>query len=600
MTSSDLVLIGSYNPRLVVLSVLMAILASYTALDLAGRVNTARGGAWLSWLIGGSVAMGIGIWSMHYVGMLAFGLPIPIQYDWPTVLLSLLVGILSSAVALSMVSRRVMGSPRAWTASIFMGGGIAALHYTAMAAMRVSAMCHYSPPVVALSVVLAIVFSLISLWLTFLFRNDLTGWRWRKAAGALLMGVAISAMHYTGMAAASFTRSTKLPDLSHAVSVSSVGTAGVTIVVVMVLGIALLTSLADRFQKQRALLDELFEQAPQAVALMNADNRVVRVNREFTRIFGYVPQEAIDRSLSELIGVDESRDEDQKSTDQVAPGQQGDAEGVRRRKDGSRLHVAMIHVPVSVTGGLVAVYAIYRDISERKRAEEELQHSFDQLRALAARLQTVREEERTRVAREIHDELGQALTAIKIDLTALLRELPTDKGPVVQRNQSVLKRLDETIQSVRKIATELRPGILDDLGLVAAVEWAAEEFQARTGTKCRVSLPDGDIAMDPERATALFRIFQETLTNVARHANATEVNARLGKDNGDLFLEVHDNGQGIDEEELSAGRSLGIMGMRERALLLRGDFTIRGVPGKGTTVKVRIPNTDSKQPEAGQ
>jgi signal transduction histidine kinase len=163
-----------------------------------------------------------------------------------------------------------------------------------------------------------------------------------------------------------------------------------------------------------------------------------------------------------------------------------------------------------------------------------------------------------------------------------------------------LKRLDETIQSVRKIATELRPGILDDLGLVAAVEWAAEEFQARTGTKCRVSLPDGDIAMDPERATALFRIFQETLTNVARHANATEVNARLGKDNGDLFLEVHDNGQGIDEEELSAGRSLGIMGMRERALLLRGDFTIRGVPGKGTTVKVRIPNTDSKRPEAGQ
>jgi signal transduction histidine kinase len=212
----------------------------------------------------------------------------------------------------------------------------------------------------------------------------------------------------------------------------------------------------------------------------------------------------------------------------------------------------------------------------------------------------VREEERTRVAREIHDELGQALTAIKIDLTALLRELPTDKGPVVQRSQSVLKRLDETIQSVRKIATELRPGILDDLGLVAAVEWAAEEFQARTGTKCRVSLPDGEIAMDPERATALFRIFQETLTNVARHANATEVNARLGTENGDLVLEVHDNGQGIDEKELLAGRSLGIMGMRERAWLLHGDFTIGSVPGQGTTVKVRIPNTDSKRPEAGQ
>jgi signal transduction histidine kinase len=152
-----------------------------------------------------------------------------------------------------------------------------------------------------------------------------------------------------------------------------------------------------------------------------------------------------------------------------------------------------------------------------------------------------------------------------------------------------LKFLDEAIQSVRRIATDLRPGVLDDLGLVAAVEWAAEEFQARTGIQCHVSLPDVDIAMDPERATALFRIFQETLTNVARHANATQVNVKLVQ-NCDLSLEVRDNGKGMPEKQLSAGQSLGILGMRERALLLGGELTISGGPGKGTIVKVRIPN----------
>jgi signal transduction histidine kinase len=247
------------------------------------------------------------------------------------------------------------------------------------------------------------------------------------------------------------------------------------------------------------------------------------------------------------------------------------------------------HPVVNETGDVVEFTGTVMDVTESKRAEEALQRSFDQLHALTAQLQRVREEERTRVAREIHDELGQALTAIKLDVTALVRELPADQGPAVQRSQSILKLLDETILSVQRISTELRPGILDDLGLAAALEWAAEEFEARTGTKCRIGMPGEDITLDPDRATALFRIFQETLTNVARHAKATEVNVRLGKENDDLVLEIHDNGLGIREEQLSAGRSLGILGMRERALLLGGELTIQGVPGGGTTVRVRIP-----------
>ncbi len=218
------------------------------------------------------------------------------------------------------------------------------------------------------------------------------------------------------------------------------------------------------------------------------------------------------------------------------------------------------------------------------------EQSLAQLRALAARLQIVREEERARTAREIHDELGQALTAIKLELTALLRNPPSNEGPVGHQSRSILKLVDQAIQSVQRIGTELRPGILDDLGLAAALEWAAEDFQTRTGTKCEISLPDGGILLDPERATALFRIFQETLTNVARHAEATEVQARLAKENGNLVLEIRDNGKGASEEQLSDKSSLGILGMRERVLLLGGTLTISSILGKGTTVRVLIPD----------
>src|ERR1700682_4097240 len=227
MTSSGPVMIGSYDHFLVILSVLIAILASYTALDLAGRVTASRGWARLCWLTGGAISMGIGIWSMHYTGMLAFSLPVPVQYDWPTTLLSLLAGILHSAVALFVVSRRVMGPLRALAGGIFMGAAIATLHYTGMESMRLAGMCRYSPAMVSLSVVLAVAGSLLSLWMAFHFRNEVPGRRLRKAASALLMGAAIVSMHYTAMAAASFTRAAMVPDLTHAVNVSSLGIAGI-------------------------------------------------------------------------------------------------------------------------------------------------------------------------------------------------------------------------------------------------------------------------------------------------------------------------------------------------------------------------------------
>src|SRR5713226_837684 len=260
MTSPDMVLAGSYDYLLVALSATIAILASYAALDLAGRVTAARGKARLLWLCGGAIAMGFGIWSMHYIGMLAFRLPIPVQYDWPTVLLSLLAAILASGVALFVVSRQKMGVIRASLGSILMGSAIAAMHYIGMAAMRLPAMCHYSPSRFILSVVLAIVISFVALWLTFHFRGDPTAWSWRKTISALVMGAAIPVMHYTGMAAASFTASMSgHQDLSHAISVSSLSVAGISIVTFVVLGSVLLTSLRfDSLSNTRQLTVRYF------------------------------------------------------------------------------------------------------------------------------------------------------------------------------------------------------------------------------------------------------------------------------------------------------------------------------------------------------
>src|SRR5467141_1433265 len=220
--------------------------ASYAALDLAGRVTAASGWTRAIWLLGGAGASGTGIWSMHYIGMLAFILPIPVAYHWPTVLLSLFAAILASVVGLGVVSRQKMGWFRALAGSVVMGAGIASMHYIGMAAMRLPAVCHFSSFLVVLSVVFAVLISLAALWITFHFRDEKTGIGWEKLAGAVVMGAAIPVMHYTGMAAASFTASGLPVDLSDAVSISALGTAGIVAVTFIVLGLALLTSSVDR------------------------------------------------------------------------------------------------------------------------------------------------------------------------------------------------------------------------------------------------------------------------------------------------------------------------------------------------------------------
>lgn len=238
--------------------------------------------------------------------------------------------------------------------------------------------------------------------------------------------------------------------------------------------------------------------------------------------------------------------------------------------------------PVKLRGVMV-------DITELKRAEQDLEASRDQLRKFSAHLQTVREEERTTIAREVHDELGQTLTALEMDIAWLAKKLPEDQRQLTEKTKSMLQLTDTIINSVQRISSELRPVLLDDLGLIPAVKWQANDFEKRTGIKTEIlSIPE-EIILDRDRSTAIFRILQETLTNVARHAEATKVKVSLEVENDRLILNIIDNGKGITGEQISNTDSLGIIGMRERVFPYNGGFEIKGQKGKGTIVRVCVP-----------
>ena len=270
------------------------------------------------------------------------------------------------------------------------------------------------------------------------------------------------------------------------------------------------------------------------------------------------------------------------------------------------VHQAITLQPLfDVDENIVGAFAVITDITKHKRAEAQLRSSREQLRDLSAHLQSVREEEKIRIAREMHDELGQQLTGLKIDLWWLNERLSEviDAGgdsPLREKIGSMSDLIDTTIQSVRRIATELRPRVLDDFGLAAAIEWEAEAFQRRTGVRCTLTCDPADITSDPDRATAIFRICQEALTNVARHANASHVNINLKQSAGNLTLEVRDNGVGLSESEISDPASLGLLGMRERALFLGGRLSISGPQGDGTTVTISIPLSQSRNQTNGE
>jgi len=342
---------------------------------------------------------------------------------------------------------------------------------------------------------------------------------------------------------------------------------------------------------QLVLLQLVLDRSPIACVMNDTDFRITYWNPAAEQIFGFSKEEALGKLPYETFVPHTARAYVESVRERTAGGDTG-ANGASEcvTRDGRAIFCEWYNTPLKDSAGTFIGYlSMLQDVTERKRSEEQFRASSEQLRALAARLQSAREDERTYVAREIHDELGQTCTALKMDLVLLVQQLPKNRRRAHERAQSMVKLIDDMIHTLRRIASELRPGTLDDLGLLAAIEWQAQEFEGRSGVKCHLALPQAEIALDSDRSTAIFRIFQETLTNVARHANATRVNVRLVGDAESLTLEVTDNGKGIDETRASAHNSLGLLGMRERALLLGGEFNVAGVSGQGTTVTLRVP-----------
>lgn len=352
------------------------------------------------------------------------------------------------------------------------------------------------------------------------------------------------------------------------------------------------------------------------VILLDAEGIILSWSTGAEHIEGYRSDEIIGRHFAAFYRREDIRqNKPEKLLEDAATMGRVVDEGWRLRKDGTRFWANVVLTALRDKSGRLRGFGkVVSDATRRKRAEEalrnlndkldqrvqertsqlaqsnrELRASLEQLHALAIRLQAVREDERTSIAREIHDDLGQALTAMKMDLVWIMQRLPDADKSLPLKAESMLKVIDNTIFSVRRIATTLRPGMLDDLGLSAAIEWQAQDFQERYGIECQLDMQTEDLVLDDEQSTAVFRIFQETLTNVARHSGATRVSVKLKNTEQELVLEVRDNGRGFEAGMGNDKKSMGLLGMRERAMIMGGMCEVSGHPGHGTIVTLRVP-----------
>jgi PAS domain S-box-containing protein len=332
----------------------------------------------------------------------------------------------------------------------------------------------------------------------------------------------------------------------------------------------------------------LFESNPLPMWMLTLpDYRLVDVNNVALIEYGYSREEFLKLTALDLRPADD--------IEKFKAATSTDFRGVHhsgiwrhKKKDGTIIYVDIVTHDINYKGQLRRL-VLANNITERHAAEEKLKDSYEAIRTLTGYLQNVREEERLNISREIHDELGQLLTVLKMDVSWLNKKIGEENSLAKEKLSEILSLVDTTVRSIRRIASELRPTLLDDLGLYAAMDWHLEEFERRSGIKRELVIPETELALPDSLKIGIFRIFQESLTNVARHSEAKNVNVSLLQKDNQLILTIRDNGVGFEEGPMSAKKTLGLLGMKERSMMMGGVYNITSAKGSGTTVTVIIP-----------
>ena len=597
MISANAALPGFYDYGEVARSVFIAIAASYAALDLTGRVTAASGRDRLAWLSGGAIAMGIGIWEMHFKGMLAFHLPVSVAYDWPTILAAFLMAVLASAIGLSLASGREMGRVEALTGSLFMGAGIAGLHYLCMAAMRLPAIAKFSPLLVTCSILLAILFCLIGLLLAFGLREET---RWtvpRRAGSAIVMGVAVSAMHYTGMAAATFIPGPP-PDLSYAVNVSPLADNGIAVVTLMVIVAAMVTSFVDkrtsvdiqrlnqdlerRVAERTLELESVNQSLRKEIAERERAEEEVRRSEERLRlvidtlpalVWSKLPDGSADflnqrfreytgLSVEEGLGWGWMRKafhpEDRAEEEWLAAfaaGEPFEKEARLRRADGAYRWFLLRAMPLrNAQGKVVKWYGTSTDIEDRRRAEESLQEAQDKL-VHVNRTQAMGE-----LAAAIAHEVNQPLTAIVTNGNFSLRQLGSATSNPAELRAAISEIVNDATRA-SAIISRIRGLLMKRTS--KRIELDLSQIIQEVITLLRNELNRNHVSLRTDLTPDLPRIpgdpvqLQQVLINLMMNAveamrtspsGKRELVIRSAKSQDGVFVEVRDSGPGIAPE----------------------------------------------------
>jgi PAS domain S-box-containing protein len=346
----------------------------------------------------------------------------------------------------------------------------------------------------------------------------------------------------------------------------------------------------DSWLKTSDLLDSL----PFYVLLIDDKHHILQANRAVREQLGAEPADIIGKYCPEVIHGTKGPWHACPLEEAIETGHPVEREAL---DENSKHWIMSAIYPVKRTPeGRTVFFHMVTDVNERKQAEEQLRISREQMKELTRHLETVREEERTRMARQIHDELGQSLATVKIYLSWLTKRLPSDQELLLENSKIMNDLIDAAIGTVMRVSTELRPGVLDDFGLVSAIKWQIREFEKFTDIKFVFAFSPDNLVIDKERSNTLFRVCHSALTNAVRHAGATEVKVSLKQSADMISLTVSDNGRGITQKEIANPRSFGIIGMNERVNFWDGKFSISGTAGKGTKISVRIPLAGKEQP----